>query len=65
MTGAADRFSQATCDLLEAAAESGAVLIPATAVWEVAMQDAKGRMTLDAPCDPPDHRDGFQPDRYY
>ena len=51
MTGAADRFSQATLELVEAAARAGAVLIPAIAVWEVAMQDAKGRITLDAPCD--------------
>jgi PIN domain nuclease of toxin-antitoxin system len=51
MTGASDRFSQATRDLVEAAAQAGAVLIPAIAVWEVAMQDAKGRITLDAPCD--------------
>jgi PIN domain nuclease of toxin-antitoxin system len=51
MTGAADRFSQESRDLIEAAALSGAVLIPAIAVWEVAMQDAEGRITLDSPCD--------------
>ena len=51
MTGAADRFSQATLDFVDAAARAGAVFVPAIAVWEVAMQDAKGRITLDAPCD--------------
>lgn len=51
MTGATDRFSQPTLDLIEATAQSNAVLVPAIAVWEVAMLDAKGRITLDSPCD--------------
>ncbi len=51
MTGATERFSQSALDLIEAAAQSSAVLIPAIAVWEVAMLDAKGRISLDCPCD--------------
>ncbi len=35
---------------IEKAAAAGAVLVPAIAVWELAMLEARGRITLAKPC---------------
>ncbi|MCH7930055.1 MAG: type II toxin-antitoxin system VapC family toxin [Proteobacteria bacterium] len=35
---------------IEEAAAAGAVLVPAIAVWELAMLEARGRITLAKPC---------------
>ncbi len=35
---------------IEKAAAAGAVLVPAIAVWELAMLEARGRITLAIPC---------------
>lgn len=47
--GEAERLLDSAVDEIETAARGGAVLVSAISVWEVAMLEAKGRITLAQP----------------
>lgn len=49
--GTAGALSEAAIESLEEAARSGGVLVPAICVWEVAMLESRGRLSLARPID--------------
>lgn len=49
--GNGDRLDEAACQQIEDAAYGGRLAISAITVWEIGMLDAKGRITLGAPCE--------------
>lgn len=49
--GAPDALSPSAIDAIEKAGKQGAVLVSAISVWEVAMLQSKGRISLSRPID--------------
>ena len=49
--GVTNELSDSTVRAIEAAAETGELLISAISFWEVAMLESKGRLTLSRPID--------------
>ncbi len=44
------RFARATLDAIFDAAGAGALFISVMSIWEIALLDAKGRLSLNQPC---------------
>lgn len=49
--GNSDRLGEAACQQIEDAAYGGRLAVSAITIWEIGMLDAKGRITLGAPCE--------------
>ncbi|MGA8028455.1 MAG: type II toxin-antitoxin system VapC family toxin [Bryobacteraceae bacterium] len=50
-SGVAGRFPGKLLKLIEGAADRGKLLLSVMSIWEVGMLEAKGRITLQCPCD--------------